>query len=84
MATVFMVEHRFCHNRISLDFDIDFGSLFELHLVPIRIGETVRHADLAIKVIRSLDGDLGFFRLAGAGMRMDNFFNFSYQRRTCL
>ena len=75
---------RFCHNRVSLDFDIDFGSLFELYFAPIRIRQTIRNANLAIEMIRSLDGDLGFFGLAGAGMRMDNFLDFPYQRGTCL
>ena len=84
IAAVFLRERSFCYQWVSLDFDIDFGSLFELHLSTIFIAQAVPNPDPAIEVIGSLDGDLGFFGLAGAGMRMDKFFNFSYQRSSCL
>jgi hypothetical protein len=66
MAAVFIPERSFGCQRISFDCDIDFGSLFKLHLPPIRIGQVVRNADLAIEAIRFLDRDLGFFGFIGA------------------
>ena len=60
------------------DFDFDLGSLFELYFFSIRVGQTVRNADLSIEVIRPLNGDLGFFRFTGTGMRMNYLFDLAW------
>jgi hypothetical protein len=60
---------------VSLDCDFDLGSRFELYFVPLSIGQAVRNPNLSIKVIGAFDRDLGFLRLAGTGMRVNQFFD---------
>ncbi len=67
-----------CDYRIGLDFDLDSGSFFELNFVAFIIGEAVRNSKLSIKMIRSLDDDLGFLGLAGVGDRLNDFFDFCW------
>jgi hypothetical protein len=45
------------------------------------IGQTVWNPNFSIKVICALDCNLGFFRLAGTGMRGNHFFR--KHRGTC-
>ena len=66
--------------RVSLDRDFDLGSLFEFYFVPLSIGQTVRNPNFSIKVIGAFDRDLGFLGLAGTGMRVNNLFNFPWER----
>ena len=78
-----MMRHRLGDYGFRFDFDFDLGSLFELYFFSIRVGQTVRNADLSIKVICSLDGDLSFFRFARTGMRVDYLLDFPWERSTC-
>jgi hypothetical protein len=71
------------YHWVSLDFDFDVGSLLELNLPPMIVRQSVRNPNFSVKVISALHRDLGFFRLAGTGMRGDNFFDFPRQRGGC-
>lgn len=79
-----MMRYRLGDHGLRFDFNLDLGSLLELHVVPVWVRETVWNADLSIQVVRSLDSDLGFFGLTGTGMRMDDLFDFPWERSTCL
>lgn len=84
MGRFFLIVSGLCDYRIGLDFDLDSGSFFELNFVAFIIGEAVRNSKLSIKMIRSLDDDLGFLGLAGVGDRLNDFFDFCWECRSSL
>ena len=65
---------------VCFDLDVDFCARFQLDLVSIAIDQSVRDANLAVQMIRTLDGDLGLFGFSAAGVRVYDFFNFSWKR----
>ena len=67
-------------NLFGLDFDFDFRALFQLYLVAILIGQPVRHADLAIEMVRTLHRNLGFLRFTRTRMGLDHLFYFAWKR----
>jgi len=70
-------------DRISLDLNLDLGSLFELHLAPLIVGQIIRDANFAIQMIRTLNGDLCFFAFSGIRMRGYNLFDYAWERGRC-
>ena len=80
MGRFVLIVSGLCDYRIGLDFDLDFGSLFELNFVALIIGQGVWNSNLSIKMIRALNDDLGFLGLAGVGDRLDDFFDFCRKR----
>jgi hypothetical protein len=82
IRAVVVMRHRLGDHGFRFNFDFDLGSLFELYLLSICVGETVWNTDLSIEVICSLDGNLSFFGFARAGMRMDYLFDFPWERST--
>jgi hypothetical protein len=84
IRAVVVMRHGLGDHGFRLDFDFDLGSLFELYLLSICVGQTVWNTDLSIEVICSLDSNLSFFGFARAGMRMDYLFDSPWERSTCL
>src|ERR1700728_3851177 len=69
VGSLWSLQSRVCDQPVGLDGYLDVGSFFELNLVPFRVGQTVWNPNLSIKVICTLDRDLGFLRFAGSRMR---------------
>ncbi len=84
LGRFFLIVSGLCDDRIRLDFDLDPGSFFELHFVALIIGQAVGNSNLSIKMIRALNDDLGFLGLAGVGDRLDDFFDFCWERSSSL
>ena len=63
-------------DRLSFYLYVDLGSGFQLDLLAVFIGQAIRDANLAVQMIRTLDGNLRFFGLSAAGMRLNYFLDF--------
>jgi hypothetical protein len=74
------MECRVRVNGVGLNFHFDLRSFLQLHFVPLRVGQDIGYPNFAIKVVRTLDGDLRFFGFAGSGMRGNHFLNSSWER----
>jgi hypothetical protein len=80
----FLIVSGLCDDRIGLDFDLNSGAFLELNFVAVIIGQAVRNSNLSIKMIRTLNDDLGFLGLAGVGDRLNDFFDFCWQSSSSL
>ena len=84
VGSVTRLKRRVGDHRVGFNFYFDLGTFLELHFLTVRVSQSVRNPNLAIKMICTFDHDLSFFRLAGSGMRANNLFDFSWERSTCL
>ena len=52
------------YDWIGLDFHLNLGARFELHLVTMLVDERIGYADFTVEGVRTFHGDLSFFRFA--------------------
>lgn len=69
---------------VGLNLDLYFCSFFQLHLVAVLIGQLVWDANLAVEMVCAFHRDLGFFRLAGTGMRVNHFLDLAWKSGSSL
>jgi len=60
-AGVFRIADRIGNDRVGFDFDIDVGAFLQFNLAALVVHQPVRHANLAIEMVRTFYDDLRLF-----------------------